>query len=109
MFLKKLFTKPKIQKEKLEMLKEIAAKFENQIFTENNYDFLYDELEKFNGLAINYVPTLIYFLQIAQQKRNLNRNVVEREEKINRNFCQSIFKDMNKVIDFILSKYEVKE
>ena len=91
------------------MLKEIATKFENQIFTESNYEFLYDELEKFNGLAINYAPALIYSLQIVQQKRDLNRNMVEREEKINRNFCQSIFEDMNKVIDFILSKYEVKE
>ncbi len=108
MFFKKIF-KPKIEQEKLEELKEIAFKFDNQVFTESNYDFLHDEVEKFNALAINYVPTLIYSLQIAQQKRDLNRDVLGSEEKNSRKFSQYLFEEMIKVIDFILEKYEVKE
>lgn len=105
MLFKKIF-KPKIEREKLDELRKIAFKFDNQAFTEDNYDFLYDELERFK--AINYAPTLIYSLQIAQQKRDLNRDVIESEEKNSRNFSQYFFEEMTKVIDFILSKYQIR-
>jgi hypothetical protein len=46
---------------------------------------------------------------LLQQKRDLDRDTVKQEEKNNRNFCQYIFESMIKVIDFILSKYEIEE
>ncbi|WP_338791223.1 hypothetical protein [Bernardetia sp. MNP-M8] len=114
MFFKKIF-KPKIERDKLEALKEIAYKFDNQIFTESNYDFLYNELEKFNVLAIKYITQNSYILSgmctlhIIQQKQELNKDVLEREGKNNDFFCQYIFQSMIKVIDFILLKHEIKE
>ncbi|WP_338814136.1 hypothetical protein V9L05_01710 [Bernardetia sp. Wsw4-3y2] len=116
MFFKKIFTRPKIEREKLEVLKEIASKFENQIFTESNYDFMYDELKRFNSLANVYIKQTnkvvckdLCMLQIAHQKRGLDRDVLENEEENNRIPSQYFFETMIKVIDFILLKYEVKE
>jgi hypothetical protein len=42
------------------LLKKIVFKFDNQAFIESNYDFLYDELERFNALAISYITKNIY-------------------------------------------------
>lgn len=115
MLFKKIF-KPKIKREKLEELRKIAFKFDNQIFTESNHDFLYDELDKFNNLANSYIKQThkvvckdLCQLQISHQKRDLDRDVLENEEKNNRISSTYFFETMIKVIDFILEKHEVKE
>ncbi|WP_375561140.1 hypothetical protein ACE193_00875 [Bernardetia sp. OM2101] len=115
MFLRKIF-KPKIKREKLEELRKIAFKFDNQIFTESNHDFVYDELDKFNKLANSYIKQTnkvvckdLCHLQISYQKRGLDRDVLKNEEKNNRIPSPYFFETMIKVIDFILEKYEVKE
>ncbi|WP_338764024.1 hypothetical protein WAF17_20890 [Bernardetia sp. ABR2-2B] len=116
MFFKKIF-KPKIERSKLEELRKIAFKFDNQIFTESNHDFMYDELDKFNKLANSYIKQTnkvvckdLCQLQISHQKRGLHRDyIIESEEKNNRIPSPYFFEMMIKVIDFILEKHEVKE